>query len=574
MSTTIYFIKKHYFAIIIICAIVVKHIITINLPIIARDPIGADEYLMMYQAEQLADGNYLGPYNYLTLVKGIGFPVFLALSYKIGVPLLSLFSIFYAITCLVALIPIRRIIKKPSLQLLAFLLLLFCPATMDYNVQLIYRNMLIIPQSILLVSSLMMVFYHINDRTMNGLVFWTSIVSFAWIFMWHTREDTIWSLPLMLVVWTISIISIIKYSKKSESPRKQSFKKCAIITSPFLVLFASIQAISFINYKSYGIYTTNQLNSSNYTKAVMLMMKVKPTQEVERVEITRDTLLKLYEISPSLATLKNAIEYDYENNTGLVLAHEDNGEINEDLITWELTGAASSQGYYQDAQTAEKFWGDIYAEIKQAIDNNRLETRATLPSRSLIPWPNQPDSLDKLMVSFYTLFIHGAEYAGDAVSVDIATIDEDIIRRYEAISSGYAVRNPINTDAIGIKATRWVTWAHRIKKIYKSLGIVTLVVSLLYYGYSTIILIIKLLRKQKANFHKWLFLSMALGGATAILAGLSYVNAFMVNVSGYLSSCNGLLNLFFTLSITLIIQDVINRVNSLHKTPRYTSLLE
>jgi len=112
--------RRYYFVVIVVAAIIVKCIMTINLPINPRDPVGADEYLMMEQAEQLVAGNYLGPYNYLTLVKGIGFPLFLAFSYKIGCSLLLLYSIFYAGACLIALIPIRRMIKKKTLQLLVY----------------------------------------------------------------------------------------------------------------------------------------------------------------------------------------------------------------------------------------------------------------------------------------------------------------------------------------------------------------------------------------------------------------------------------------------------------------------
>lgn len=550
---------KNYFWIIVGLAILIKLIFTVNLPLNARDPLGADEYLMMEQAEQLAAGNYLGPYNYLTLVKGIGFPVFLAFSYKIGIPLLALYGIFYAVVCLIALIPMRRVIKNKPLQLLAFLMLLFCPATLDGGVQLIYRNMLIIPQSVLLVSALMMMYYHASDDKKGKLVLWSLMASFAWVFMWHTREDSIWSVPLLVVAWLAALVVILKTIKSKLSVKKIFNKlvlgRIAIISLPFVLLFASSQMISLINYQNYGIYTTNQLNKSNYTKAVMAMMRVKPEKEVERVEITRETLQRLYQVSPSLMTLEEFIENDYKNKNGLVMAGDDNGEINEDLITWELLGAANAVGYYKDAQTAENFWLDVYNEINQAIVDGKLETRPILPSRSLIPWPGKSDSFAKLMESIGSLYMRAAKYENTTVNLDKAVIDESIIRRYEAIAGGYVVRAD-DAGAMEAKAARWVSYANKIRKVYGFISPILLIVGVLYYIGLTIVVIVKLIKKQDCCFDRWLFLSAALGSLTVMLVGLGYVNAFMVNVWGYISSCNGLLNLFITLTTFLIIQDV------------------
>lgn len=673
MNKTLVFIKKHAFVIAIVIAIIIKHILTINLPVYARDEIGADEYLMLCQAENLIKGMYLGSYNYLTLVKGIGFPLFLTLAYKIGISYLSLYSIFYSFASLVALIPLRKMIKNKFLQFILFIAILFCPATFDYNVQLVYRNMLILPQSILLVSSLMMVYYNIKVNTKKSLL-WIILASFSWVFMWHTREDSIWSLPVVIVTWIVLLITIIT-EKKRQTNRKKLIQKIAIITLPFILLFLSIQVISAVNYRNYGIYTTNQLNDSNYTKAVMLMMKVKPEKEIEHVTITRETLLRLYEVSPTLAELKDIIENDYINKTGLVMAEEDNGEINEDLITWTLTGAASALGYYKDAKTAEAFWGKVYDEIKIAIDNGDLETRTILPSRSLIPFPQKEGSLKRLISSIGELYIRAAKYENSIIVVNKSSLSESVNRRYETISGGYIVRSDtkkvvangcifskdndeeitigfededgqllkeilfsdspdiydyyketeneeyekakkcryvdylelepenneniyivarnehgeiinsynlmdlnefylddnynsivdhqqsglkIENDPMEAKAIRYVTVANNIKNLYSSTGVISLLLSLMYYFGLTIYMIVNSIKKKNNKFDRWLFLSAILGATTVILIGLGYVNAFMVDVQGYIASCNGLLNLFIMSAIFLLIQDIID----------------
>ncbi len=429
------FIKKYWFVIVVILAIIIKHIITINLPIYARDGTGADEYLMLCHAENLIKGNYLGPYNYLTLVKGIGFPLFLALAFKMGISYLSLYSLFYSFACLLALIPVSRVVNNKFLKLLIFLGLLYCPATLDNNVELVYRNMLIIPQSVCLVSCLMMMYFNLNEDN-KKILLWSGLASFFFIFLWHTREDSIWSLPLVFMTWLVLFIGIFinKINKW-----KWKINRLFLISLPFIALVVSIHVISYINYRYYGVYMTNQLNQSNYTKAVMLMMKVKPKKEIERVEITRETLQRIYEVSPTFTELKEIIEYDYDNKNGLVAAHEDNGEINEDLITWELMGAANSKGYYETATKAEKYWGKVYKELKKAIDDGKLETRKTLPSRSLIPFPNKKGSFKKLVNSILSLYMTASKYKYSFIEVPISIIDYDIVRRYETITGAHAI---------------------------------------------------------------------------------------------------------------------------------------
>ena len=519
----------------------------------------------------------------------------------------------------------------------------------------------------------MMIYYNINKNTKNSLL-WMILASFTWIFMWHTREDSIWSLPVMIVTWGVLLITILK-NKKEHLNKKKVINKIALITIPFIILFFSIQIISYINYRNYGIYTNNQLNDSNYTKAVMLMMSVKPEKEIEHVTITRETLLRLYEVSPTLANLKEIIENDYINKTGLVMAEEDNGEVNEDLITWTLTGAANALGYYKDAKTAETFWGKVYDEIKIAIDNGELETRTILPSRSLIPFPQKQGSVKRLINSIGELYIRASKYQDSLIMVNKSTLKENMNRRYETVTGGYIVRsdtkkvvangwifsknddekitlgfenkegdllktipfvespdiynyyknnekniyenakksrydaymeldldnnediyvvarnqdgkivnsyNLMNLDEFYIdenynssvdyqqsglkmegdpmetKAIRYVEIANHIKSLYSFIGVPLLFLSLLYYLILTIYMVIYSIKKKANKFDKWLFLSATLGATTVILIGLGYVNAFMVDVGGYIASCNGLLNLFIMSAIFLLIQDIIN----------------
>ena len=664
------FIKKNWIFIIIAFLVIIKCILTINLPINVRDHVGADEYLMLSQAESLIKGEWLGPYTYLTIVKGIGFPFFLMLAFKLGISYLSLYSLFYVGACLISLIPLRKMISNKIILLLIFSGLLFCPASFDNNVQLVYRNMLIIPQSILLIASLMMMYYEINTSS-KKLLFWSLMFSFDWIFLCHTREDSIWSIPVVIVTLFILFINLLILHKKEN---KKIFLNIFIILIPLIMLFVSNNLVSYVNYKKYGIYTTNQLNKTNYAKAVNLLMKIKPDKTIDHVIITRDALQKAYDVSPTFSKLKNTIENDYDSKVSLVMAEEDNGEVNEDLITWELLGAANINGYYENANKAEKFWGQVYQELNEAINSGKLQTRKILPSRSLIPYPNKKDSLSTFIKSIIELFDYGVKYKYSYIELYKTNYDEDLIRRYETITGAYAIREDkytiningyvfnknnneelkaylvdsndkiinelsfkdsfdiydyylkfdnkkytgakkarisqsidmnhdipdkihfivknksnkivflynlndktvdyfddsyisivdsnnsgimISSDKMVGRANRYVRIGNKIKNIYSYIGVPMLIIGLIYYIILTIRLVLYFKYKSSTVLEKWLFLSLTLGSTTILLAGLGYVNAFMVKVIGYLSSANGLLNLFIFASNALMINDLL-----------------
>src|SRR5205085_7219714 len=48
---------------------------------------GADDYLFIKLAAYLKNGEWLGPYDSMTLVKGMAYPGFIALSHLAGIPL-------------------------------------------------------------------------------------------------------------------------------------------------------------------------------------------------------------------------------------------------------------------------------------------------------------------------------------------------------------------------------------------------------------------------------------------------------------------------------------------------------
>lgn len=74
-----------------------------NLPVSIYTNAGHDDALFISHAYSILKGEWLGTYSQMTLAKGVGFSLFLAVNAVLGIPITLLIAIFYAFSvwCLV-----------------------------------------------------------------------------------------------------------------------------------------------------------------------------------------------------------------------------------------------------------------------------------------------------------------------------------------------------------------------------------------------------------------------------------------------------------------------------------------
>ncbi len=444
-------IKKYWFWIVIVLLLIAKQLMVTSIPIWARDYGGQDEWLMVTMAKSILKGEYLGAYYQHTLVKGIGFPVFLAMCRAFGFSYLAAITLLHSLACILALQLMSKFTDKKLVMLFAFAFLLFSPCTYSlYNVQLVYRNGFTIPLTMIVITCLMEA-YLCRDTNLAAYFWWNAGATLTAAVLWNTREDTMWILPLLAVVFLIICIELLK--KRKQIDGKQLAQKGLIATMPLITLFLSIQAISALNWHYYGVYTTNELNGTNFSKAFTSILEVQPESYPESCSVTRATLKKLYEASPSMAEIGKIIEHNCENGGNEVKTGRDitDDEIEDGYMVWALRDAASQVGYYKDAQTANAFWGRVYDEIQAAFNAGLLKKRSAFPARTYHPWVSDRDYLQKWLSCSLDLLVRAAKHNED--TTDIVTNDnDDVTRLYECISGNYAVY----AAKTGLRLSGWI----------------------------------------------------------------------------------------------------------------------
>src|SRR6187455_389522 len=69
------------------------------LPVLAIGWAGHDDVLFLRLAESILSGDWLGRYSEMTLIKGCGYPLWIALMAALGIPLLFSQQLLYIIAC-------------------------------------------------------------------------------------------------------------------------------------------------------------------------------------------------------------------------------------------------------------------------------------------------------------------------------------------------------------------------------------------------------------------------------------------------------------------------------------------
>src|SRR5210317_1734883 len=69
-----------------------------------------DDYLFIKLAKNILSGQWFGPYDYYTLIKGPGFPLFLAVVHHLGLPLLFAQQLLYSLFSVLVVVALRPLV--------------------------------------------------------------------------------------------------------------------------------------------------------------------------------------------------------------------------------------------------------------------------------------------------------------------------------------------------------------------------------------------------------------------------------------------------------------------------------
>lgn len=367
-----------------------------------------DEYFLK-SAASILEGAWLGEYNYITLIKGVSFSLFVALANVLCMPYSMLLGLFYIASAAVFCHALRAVSENKWSRLLIFLYLIFSPIGFDVHVtQRLYRNAIIFPSVLLTLGSILLVYYR-RDGKLRQQLPWLILSGVSFSFFYYIREDSIWLLPFFVCALMVTAVWYIWFSGRA---KRELVRRCAFLLLPVAIFLGANNAYRGINQLHYGVDNINDRSGGAFATLTGNMIKVQDkTNAPGDFWITRDTLERITEECPSLTKHKEVFLSQYD--LWAIQFPQNNGNVAGDLSVWAFREAMNRLGYYADAQTQEAFCNQINEELLTAVETGRLSfdeaLHFTTQSRGIYPGEIPDLLVDSVVNAWDILRFDGAE---------------------------------------------------------------------------------------------------------------------------------------------------------------------
>lgn len=386
--------------------IILRFMLSNRLPIyiIANSP--HDDGWVVSRATYLLQGQWMGPYDQYTLIKGVFSPLLLAFSTGIGMTFQGLNTALYCFACLVFVTAIRPMIKRRWLLLVCFALLLFNPISYALETgQRVYRNGMSQWQLLLIFGCLIALFVRRNYNW-RGLLKWAILAGATLGAFLNTREDGVWIYPFVLAATVVTIIAYLlekKHSRAQITLEKKHFRgQSMLFLLPLALALMTNGAVAVMNYAYYGAPVVNDRDGGKYAKVMQDLYLITPDAEEDELyqsekyqnlyyNIYASTVEKAFIASPTLQSAAQPIR----DAITMWDSWEDikDGEPLSDHILFAIRDGVKNAGHYQSLPETEAFYGQVHQELQAAFKDGTLEKRGV--SLSAMAAPLQKGDLAK-----------------------------------------------------------------------------------------------------------------------------------------------------------------------------------
>ncbi len=358
------------------------------IPISAGADNVGDDALFVHLATHILDGQWLGTYDIRTLIKGTFYPIFVAASYVLGLPLKTAEQMAYLAAAGGAAWLLWRLSASRALAVVAFVLLAFNPALWHPSLARVLRDALYVSVSLAVFSVAALVLFDTQKSATRRLML---LFGFGILFAayWLTREESVWLYPALAVLALGAVaLRFLTGSKDRIAVLKAASVSIAIegatVAAGFVLLAGTVATL---NYVYYGVFLTNEIREGTFASAYGALMRIEPDHWQRYEAFPDDVAEKAYAVSPAALELKPHFDAEAKQWTGvncssMKLSPCPSGPGG--WLIWALRDAIAGAGYYRNGAAGQAFQTRLASEINAACDSGRLRC---LPARSTMAPP-------------------------------------------------------------------------------------------------------------------------------------------------------------------------------------------
>jgi len=337
----------------------------------AVGPANHDDAMFINLAHHILGGRWLGPYNEFTLAKGPMYPLFIVGVFILGIPLFTAQQLFYASACGLMVKALQPLIKNRGILFSIFTVLLFNPVTYDSIVHSrVLRQNILHSLVLFIVAGLIALYAHRNGPK-RRLLTWAVVTGIALPAFWLTREEGIWLMPCVGLLWLFVTVAIWLQRAADRTHR------IALLALPALMWLGGVGIVAGLNFHYYGIFTTCEFRETDFKDAFGAMLRVEPLKWQQYLPISRESRERMYNVSPALAEVQPILEGSAGEGWAWLcesITHHPakDHEIVVGWLMWALRSAAIEKGHGHNGAEVMAYYSKIAREINDACDRGVL----------------------------------------------------------------------------------------------------------------------------------------------------------------------------------------------------------
>lgn len=361
-----------------------------HLPTVIFAGAGHDDAWFWHRARSIASGHWLGDYDQFTLMKGAGYPLFLAINHLLGMPLPVSQALLYSVACLLLAFAVSRTTGRPWLALLLLLGLQWHPMVLEW--QRIIRDNIYAAQALLLLACLL--WFLFLARSHKGRLAWAAVAGLTLGWFWSTREDGIWILPGIAILLVVRALQVWRNRDGMRGIGAGSLLM-ALVAAGFLALIATA------NWTKYGRFETVDVKGVAFSGAVSRLQQVRVGDVEAYVPVPGKVRRAVYPVSPTFARLQPYLEDAGRHWTrhGCRIYADTCGDYAGGWFIWALRDGVASLGAYESPDAAAAFYRALSEEVQVACGTGKLTCEPTaidlMPRVTAAQWRTLPERLRK-----------------------------------------------------------------------------------------------------------------------------------------------------------------------------------
>ncbi|HKF93199.1 MAG TPA: hypothetical protein VKB96_01080, partial [Gammaproteobacteria bacterium] len=174
-------------------------VLYVHTPLSINATYGHDDALYMTLGRYLANGQWLGPYSEFTLMKGPGYPLFLAVANWLGISAALAHALFHCVAIVFFVAIVHRFMQSVLLSGLLLVLLLWQPIAIGPFLLRIIRESIYYGQVLIFLGAFACAM--MCSIGWKARAFYAALSGAAFGWFWLTREEGIWLAPAIAILF-------------------------------------------------------------------------------------------------------------------------------------------------------------------------------------------------------------------------------------------------------------------------------------------------------------------------------------------------------------------------------------